>query len=186
MVYSQNSAEFEKAKTIFFTDKTSQANPQFSDYIKKSYMGRVEVWATHVRRERKIPTHGMNTAAYSENSFGITKDEIFQREKCFNFPDMLRLLLEENSRHWTQKCVQIANNRFIRFKQNKSKYLPTISGINLETIVELGNKCFMVESEKTGGQLYYGHDNWILFLSYWCLLQSLQTQISRGKKIRNC
>ena len=155
MVYCQNSTEFEQAKTVLFTDSTSQANPQFLDYIKKSYMGRVEVWATHVRIEKKIPTHGMNTAAYSENSFGITKDEIFQREKCFNFPDMLRLLLDENSRHWTRKCVQIANNRFIRFKQNKSKYIPATSGINLETIVDLGNKCFMVESETTGGKLYY-------------------------------
>ena len=37
---------------------------------------------------KEISQKGMNTAAYSENSFGITKDKIFEREKCFNFPDM--------------------------------------------------------------------------------------------------
>ena len=117
-------------------------------------MGRVSVWATYIRLEKKSPTHGINTAADSENSFGITKDEIFEREKCFNFPDMLNLLLDENSRHWTRKAIQIGNNRFSRFKGNKSRYFQKPSNIKKESIQNLGNKCFIVKSEKVEDLFY--------------------------------
>ena len=138
-------------------------------------MGRVKDWATYIRLEQRIPTHGMNTAAYSEQSFGITKDEIFQREKCFNFPDMLQLLLDENSRHWTRKCIQIANNQFSWFKQSKNRYFSKKSNIKEEHIVDLGGKCFEVESETEQGKYYsvnlvhsgfnvMDFRNWTLFL----------------------
>ena len=151
LVYAKTKADFEERYKILRYDSISTEYVNYLNYIKKSYMGRVEVWATYVRLEQKIPTHGMNTAAYSEQSFGITKDEIFQREKCYNFPNMLQLLLDESSRHWTWKCLQIANNRFSRFKHNKNRYMPKVSTIKECAIVDLGNKCLLVESETDAG-----------------------------------
>ena len=154
LVYAKTKAEFDEKYEELKHDSVAAKYSNYLNYINSSYMGRVKDWATYVRLEQKIPTHGMNTAAYSEQSFGITKDEIFQREKCFNFPDMLQLLLEENSRHWTRKCIQIANNQTSRFKHNKNKYFIKTSQIKEETIVDLGGKCFEVESENEQGKFY--------------------------------
>ena len=67
---------------------------------------------------------------------------------------MLNLLLDENSRHWTRKAIQIANNRFSRFKGNKSRYFQKPSNIQKEFIQDLGNNCFIVKSEKVEGMFY--------------------------------
>ena len=154
LVYAKTKAEFDEKYEELKHDNVAANYSNFLNYINNSYMGRVKDWATYVRLEQKIPTHGMNTAAYSEQSFGITKDEIFQREKCFNFPDMLQLLLDENSRHWTRKCIQIANNQTSRFKHNTNRYFLKNSQINEENIVDLGGKCFEVESENEQGKFY--------------------------------
>ena len=154
LVYAQTYESFKECKEEFDIDPVVAKYPNFKNYVETSYMGRISVWATFVILERKLPTHGMNTAAYSENSFGITKDEIFEREKCFNFPDMLNLLLDENSRNRTRKAIQIGNNRFSRFKGNKSRYFQKPSNIKKESIQNLGNKCFIVKSEKVEDLFY--------------------------------
>ena len=88
LVYAQTAESFKDCKEEFDHDAVVAKYPNFKKYVETSYMGRVSVWATYVRLQKKLPTHGMNTAAYSENSFGITKDDLSEREKCFNFPDM--------------------------------------------------------------------------------------------------
>ena len=154
LVYAKTKTEFEEKYEELKNNSVAANYVNYLNYIHSSYMGRVKDWATYIRLEQRIPTYGMNTAAYSEQSFGITKDKIFQREKCFNFPDMLQLLLDENSRHWTRKCIQIANNQFSRFKQSKNRYFPKKSNIKEENIVDLGGKCFEVESETEVGKYY--------------------------------
>ena len=84
LVYSKSTSDFELAREKFMEDDILNAYPNFEDHITRTYLHRIEAWATHVRLEQKYPNHNINTTNYLESSFRVTKDLEFNRTKCYN------------------------------------------------------------------------------------------------------
>ena len=123
-LYARTEASFLQCKEDIFNDAIGELYPQRLKHLRESYFKttqRIISWALYVRYTEQLPTHENNTNNYVETSFWETKDNQFDRIKCFNLPDLLSVLMDHSSSYKT-KLTDIGNNRVSYYKYSKSKY----------------------------------------------------------------
>ena len=89
-LYARTEEQFNEARIILFEDSIGLKYPKWWKHLDNSYFNspqRIKAWAHYVRHEENLPTHNDNTNNYVESSFRETKDNQFERTKCFNLPD---------------------------------------------------------------------------------------------------
>ena len=147
LVYSKSTAEFEEAREKFMEDDTLNKYRNFEDHITRSYLHRIEAWATHVRLEQNYPNHNINTTNYVESSFRVLKDREFNRTKCYNLPDLVQHMLQDKSSHYVKKLTDFGNGIFSATNRN-SQYNSSGVLISKDDIIEVyTNKVFYVKSQ---------------------------------------
>ena len=101
-----------------------------------------------------MPTHNDNTNNYVESSFRETKDNQFERTKCFNLPDLLRTLLD-HSEAYKIKLTDLGNKRTANYTYNKSRYVATETNITKEHINNINGGNYIVKEERNGIDKFY-------------------------------
>ena len=89
-LYARTEEQFNEARLIIFEDSIGLKYPKWRKHIDNLYFNSpqiIKAWAHYVRHEENLPTHNDNTNNYVESSFRETKDNQFERTKCFNLPD---------------------------------------------------------------------------------------------------
>ena len=98
-----------------------------------------------------LPTHNTNTNNYVEISFRETKDHQFNRQKTFNLPELLSIVMDQ-SENYLQKLIDMGCSRTDQLRYNHSRYNMIQSKIELRHIIDLGEGDYLVESEKSDKQ----------------------------------
>ena len=70
------------------------ANPQYQPHLEQDTFPKFEAWS--LAKRSSLPTSSNNTNNYVEASFRYTKDIQFLRQKAFNLPDLLSILLSKS------------------------------------------------------------------------------------------
>jgi hypothetical protein len=151
-IYARTFRHFLRCKQNIEEDPIALQYPQFLNHVYKPYFkdeDRIEAWAHYFRHERNLQTHGNDTNNYVETSFRETKDNQFNRTKCFNVPDLLSVLLDHSDSYKT-KLTDLGNNRTAHYRYNKSKYIGKKTSIKKDKITELGGGNFIVEDNVKG------------------------------------
>ena len=104
-LYARTEESFLQCKEDIFEDATGKKYPQWEEHLKKNYFQntqRIRSWALYVRYTEKMATHNNNTNNYVETSFRETKDNQFDRIKCFNLPELLSVLMDHSTSYKTK------------------------------------------------------------------------------------
>ena len=81
----------------------------------------------------------------------ILKENVFNRTKCFNLPDLLSFLLSEDSNYYKTKLIDVGNNRLNHYLNNLQE---KENNISIEQIMEVSDAIFMVQSESDRSNWY--------------------------------
>ena len=151
--------QFIEEKQNLFGDALTLKYPNWEKHLKKTYFNsqqRIRAWAHYIRLEEKLPTHNDNTNNYVESSFRETKDNQFDRTKCFNLPELLSTLLD-HSEYYKMKLADLGNKRTANYKNNnmKSKYILKETNIRKEDINDIKGGNYIVMEERNGKEKYY-------------------------------
>ena len=141
---------FKEHKEDMFKDTTYKKYPQWEKHLKENYFQdaqRVRSWALYIRYTERMTTHNSNTNNYVESSFRETKDNKFDRVKCFNLPELLSILMDHSASYKT-KLADIGNNRVSNYRYNKSRYVGGKGEIKKEEIQDIEGGNFIVEDKK--------------------------------------
>ena len=156
-MYARTENKFKEDKESLFGDGTSLKYPNWKKHLEESYFNsqlRIRAWAHYIRIEEKLPTHNDNTNNYVESSFRETKDNQFERTKCFNLPDLLRTLMDHSESYKT-KLADLGNNRTANYKNNKSKHLLKATKTKKEDINNIEGGNYIVREERNGKVSFY-------------------------------
>ena len=66
LVYADTSEKYEDAKDDLLEDDLCLRNMNFMTYILQNYCNRPHAWSYATRKEKKLPTHGINTSNFIE------------------------------------------------------------------------------------------------------------------------
>ena len=153
VVYSKTSDEFDAAREDMENDEIFALYENYHDHLSTSYFGRIETWAIYIRLQENYPTHNTQTNNYIESSFRVTKDLLFNRTKCYNVPDLVQNLLQEESGYYANKLIDFGNGIFSK-NVTKSKYSGDVT-ISREDIVEIfTDRIFYVKSQ-SDDEIFY-------------------------------
>ena len=156
-MYARTENKFKEDKESLFGDGTSLKYPNWKKHLEESYFNsqlRIRAWAHYIRIEEKLSTHNDNTNNYVESSFRETKDNQFERTKCFNLPDLLRTLMDHSESYKT-KLADLGNNRTANYKNNKSKHLLKATKTKKEDINNIEGGNYIVREERNGKESFY-------------------------------
>ena len=153
-MYAETSEEYNIALENLYTDDIASKHQNFIVHLEKSYFDRCEHWASYFRKEQALSTHNVNTNNHIESSFRIMKDQLFNRNKCFNLPDLVDFLLNDESSYYRLKLIDIGNNR-INYQAVSAQFSrPATKPFNKDDICEISEGIFMVVSQTKPGDFY--------------------------------
>lgn len=147
LVYAQTSSDYETRKNELLSHKTAHKYPQFLEHVKNDILPRKSEWALSERIEKKLSTHNINTTNYVEVSFRLTKDNQFNRVRCYNLVDLLDMILDDSS-YYVMRCLDVSGNRTSQLKNQKSRYLSKKCQIDPTNIEKIDENLYMVPSEQ--------------------------------------
>ena len=156
-MYARTETQFKENKQSLFEDDLSEKYPNWKKHLEDSYFKsqlKIRAWAHYIRHEEKMPTHNDNTNNYVESSFRETKDNQFERTKCFNLPDLLRTLMDHSESYKT-KLADLGNNRIANYKYNKSKHILQETKIKEKDITNIDGGNYIVKEERNGKEFFY-------------------------------
>ena len=133
-MYARTESQFIEEKLNLFDDAFTLKYINLKKHLNESYFNsqqRIRAWAHYIRIEEKLPTHNDNTNNYVESSFRETKDNQFDRTKCFNLPDLLSTLLD-HSEYYKMKLADLGNKRTANYKNNNMKHKYVIKETNIK------------------------------------------------------
>ena len=152
LMYTETEIDFEEHfRSNFLDHYLIEEFPNFLEYLETQYFDRVEDWALYYRKENNLPTHNTNTNNYVEISFRETKDHQFNRQKAFNLPELLSIVMDQ-SESYVQKLIELGCSRIDQLRYNHSRYNLIPSSIESKQIIHLGEGNYLVESEKGDSQ----------------------------------
>ena len=152
MMYAETGEDFEEQFLNDFLDHPLiEQYSHYLEYLESQYFNRIEAWALFYRKENMLPTHNTNTNNYVEISFRETKDHQFNRQKAFNLPELLSIVMDQ-SENYVQKLIDMGCSRTDQLRYNHSRYNMIPSKIECRHIIDLGEGDYLVESEKSDKQ----------------------------------
>ena len=107
ILYSETDAKFKTHLEDLVSDPVYQKYENYQNYV-SNLLDRKDEWSTLYRIKEHLPTSGHNTTNLCENSFRREKEEIFNRHRAYNLPDMVRIVIE-SSEGDSMRCVDNAN-----------------------------------------------------------------------------
>ena len=150
LVYAETKDDFDEKKIeIELEDKY----PSWLHHLQVAYFDREEAWAMFYRKEQNLPTHNTHTNNYVETSFLDTKEHQFHRQKCYNTPELLSIMMDK-SEPYKQKLIELGCNRTTVLRYNNSRYNYISSSIQNKNIIDLGEGNYIVESETNKNKQY--------------------------------
>ena len=96
LVNARTRENFDRAVDKLFNDELASQYPDYQRHIRDNYLNRPEMWAMYSRFEQNLPTNGISTNNFLENSFRILKENVFHRCKVsvfIGFNNYLQLFL---------------------------------------------------------------------------------------------
>ena len=173
LVYAKSRRNFDSFVEKLRQDDIAENYPDFIQHVENNYLSRPEMWAMYHRIESELPTNSVTTNNMLENPFRILKENVFSRTKvniyfegkclkiiifillqAYNIPSLLEILFEESSIHYRRKLIDVGNSRYGTLSQSKSTYQNTKTSITSDKILEVGEGCFLVESETRENEMY--------------------------------
>ena len=112
VVYARSRESYDRAVDKMMSDELAGQYHQYLHHIENSYLHRPEMFAMYSRIEQGLPTNGITTNNFLENSFRILKENVFKRCKAYNLLALIKILLEDSSASYRQKMVDIGNSLF--------------------------------------------------------------------------
>ena len=151
-MYAKTQENFEIALDIFENDPVVCQYPQYLEHIRLRYLSRIEKWAKYVRAT--LPTHNIDTNNICEASFHTLKDKIMARQKAYNCPDLLKHILEKDSKHFEDKLIMIANGQFLQHQLRELRDQVNLVNLRRDQVVKLADQIFVVQSESNEEVFY--------------------------------
>ena len=147
LVYSDNENLFKMSTLEMKNDLLYKKYPTFQKHIEQDVLPRKNLWSLLYRIQEKLPTSSVNTTNYVESSFRWTKEHQFNIHRAYNLLDLLSIVMDDSQYH-ARRCIDMSNNLLTsRLKNQKSRYLPTISGIDSSKIIMIDDYTYHVPSE---------------------------------------
>ena len=150
LVYAETKDDFDEKKNDI---ESEDKYPSWLHHLESAYFEREEAWAMFYRKEQNLPTHNTHTNNYIETSFLDTKEHQFQRQKCYNTPELLSIMMDK-SEPYKQKLIELGCNQTAVLRYNNSRYNCFPSSIQSDDIIDLGESNFIVESETNKSKQY--------------------------------
>ena len=146
ILYAETDDQFNTFQEKMFSDPVCQKYEKYQKYV-SNLLARKDEWSTLFRIKEHLPTSGQNTTNLCESSFRREKEDIFNRHRAHNLPDMIRLVIE-SSEGYSMRCVDAANGALSqRLKNQKSRYLVKKTQIYPSEVKQVGKDTFEVPSE---------------------------------------
>ena len=150
LLFCKTVEEYSECLETFLEDPILEKYDQFLTHLENLYLNRPEKWALYARAT--LSDHGNVTNNYVESHFRIMKECVFHRHKSFNLPDLLDVLMKDESEYYRRMCIDVANGRF---NSRQSKYkIPENLSISKDQVTQISEFVFMVESEKDSNVQY--------------------------------
>jgi hypothetical protein len=122
LVYSETENDFDEAQTEMEENPTFQKYPNYEARM-ELILQRKDEWSLVYRINSQLPTNNVNVTNYVESSFRETKENQFNRHRAFNLVDLVQIVCDD-SKHYANKCIDIANNQLTsRLRNQKSRFL---------------------------------------------------------------
>ena len=147
LLYAKTHVDYEKEMETFLNDQKVQKYSKFQSHLNKSYFGRKEKWCMHVRISLKLPTNDNETNNLCESSFRVLKDQVFQRIRSYNLPDLTEMLLSDDHSYFKSKLIDVGNGRFSNAVHSRSAHQLSKCSYKEEDIVFICDQMYMVESQ---------------------------------------
>ena len=154
ILYSETDTQFKTHLEDLVSDPVYQKYENYQNYV-SNLLDRKDEWSTLYRIKEHLPTSGHNTTNLCENSFRREKEEIFNRHRAYNLPDMVRIVIE-SSEGYSMRCVDAANQSLKQqLKNQKSRYIVKKTQIDPLEIKQVGEDTYEVPSETKNDVKYH-------------------------------
>ena len=134
LVYAEDEEQLKSRYKVFLNCDLAKKYPKYKDYV-ASHWDRRQEWAVCFRRYLLV--RGNHTNNYSEASFRILKELIFNRVKAYNHVQMFSFITECLELYYTRKLLSAAHNRIDRYVSLKFQGIKcaTISQESIKSLI---------------------------------------------------